>query len=148
MKRIVVGIDGSDESKEALRYALDEARVHRTAVLAVHAWPPPVVPPDPLRPQLSAYPSLIEEMQQAAERLLEQVVDEVARDHGNGVRIERAAIEGQPVSALLETAREDDLLVVGSRGRGGFARLVLGSVSEQVSRHAPCPVLIHRRRRA
>ncbi|HMB18498.1 MAG TPA: universal stress protein [Gaiellaceae bacterium] len=62
------------------------------------------------------------------------------------VTVELAAVEASPANALIDAAREADLVVVGSRGLGGFRALVLGSVSHQVAQHAPCPVVIHRAR--
>jgi nucleotide-binding universal stress UspA family protein len=63
------------------------------------------------------------------------------------VEIKRSVVEGHPAAALLDAAKEADLLVVGSRGRGGFAGLLLGSVGEQCAHHAPCPVVIVRSKR-
>jgi nucleotide-binding universal stress UspA family protein len=144
MEKIVVGIDGSEQSKDALRFAVEEAEVHGARVLAVHAW---MVPIPPVEPELVAppidYPALVKELQEAAERLLDGVVDEVL-GKGNVVRVDRVAVEGPAPSALLDAAADADLIVVGSRGHGGFAKLLLGSVSEQVARHAPCPALIYR----
>jgi nucleotide-binding universal stress UspA family protein len=76
--------------------------------------------------------------------MLANLVEDVLRDRRAHVQLEQLAVEGAPTSVLLELARDGDLVVVASRGRGGFTRLLLGSVSEQVARHAPCPVLIHR----
>ena len=65
-----------------------------------------------------------------------------ARELARGIDVRGELVEGPPASGLLEAARDADLLVVGSRGHGGFASLLLGSVSQQVSHHAPCPVVI------
>jgi nucleotide-binding universal stress UspA family protein len=76
-----------------------------------------------------------------------EIVDKALSEAGAAaepVEIERSVVEGPPTAALLGAVTEDDLLVVGSRGRGGFAGLLLGSVSEQVAQHAPCPVVIVR----
>jgi nucleotide-binding universal stress UspA family protein len=144
MDRIVVGIDGSEQSKGALRYAVEEGRVHGAPVVAVLAWDAPVPPADATIAPPVDFPALLAEAQAEAEGLLEDVVAEVVGADADGVRVERRAIEGPPAAVLLDAAGVADLLVVGSRGRGGFARLLLGSVSEQVAHHAPCPVLIHR----
>ena len=86
---------------------------------------------------------LIVHVQEGAEALVERAVS----DFGNeGVEIEPLAIEGSAASVLVEVAEDADLLVVGSRGTGGLAALPLGSVSQQVAQHAPCPVVIHRSR--
>jgi nucleotide-binding universal stress UspA family protein len=137
MEKIVVGIDGSEQSKDALRFAVEEAEVHGARVFCVHAWTLPIPPP-------ADYPALVKELQEAAERQLESTVEEVL-DKGNVVRVDRAAVEGPAATVLLDAAADADLIVVGSRGHGGFERLLLGSVSDQVARHAPCPVLIYRK---
>lgn len=145
MGTIVVGIDGSDRARAALRWAVDEAKLHHDRVVAVFAWEPPLVaavdiPPTPD----SAYlPELVAEAQQGAEAMLERAVAEV---RGEGVEVEPTAIEGPAASVLLDAAEHADLLVVGSRGKGGLAGLLLGSISQQMAQHAPCPVVIHRRR--
>jgi nucleotide-binding universal stress UspA family protein len=144
MERIVVGVDGSEPSKNALRFALEEGEQHHLPVLAVHAWSPPFPPPDPVAIAPLDYADLFTHVQEGAERLLANLVEEAGQGRQDNLRVEQLAIEGSPASVLIETASDDDLLVVGSRGRGGFSRLLLGSVSEQVARHAPCPVLIHR----
>lgn len=131
MGTIVVGIDQSIEAKAALRFALEEARFRRASLLAVHAMDP-----------FGTYPSLavdVSAVHRAAEDLLENVVSEV-----DSVEIDRRVVEGAPGAVLVAEARGADLLVVGSRGHGGFAGLLLGSVSQQCAHHAECPVVIVR----
>jgi nucleotide-binding universal stress UspA family protein len=143
---IVVGIDGSDRSRDALRWAVDEAKLRQDKVLAVHVWEPPVFPAvdTPLATDPPAYlPELIGHAQERAEALVARVAAEV-RD--GGVEVEPMAIEGAATSVLVDLAEDADLIVVGSRGKGGLAGLLLGSVSQQVVQHAPCPVVVHRRR--
>jgi nucleotide-binding universal stress UspA family protein len=145
MGTIVVGVDGSDRSRDALQWAVDEAKLRRDRVLAVYAWEPPVLPAADIPPAPDApvyLPELIAQVQEGAEVLVERLVAEVPHV---GVEIEPAAVEGATASVLVEAAADADLLVVGSRGRGGLAGLLLGSVSQQVAQHAPCPVVIHRR---
>jgi nucleotide-binding universal stress UspA family protein len=143
VNKIVVGVDGSDESKNALRWAVDEARVHGASVAAVHAWqaPPPV-------PELTPVPtydiSILPELREASVRFVAEVVKEVVGE--SDVSVEPAAVEGPAAAVLTDAARDADLLVVGSRGHGGFTGLLLGSVSQQLAHHSPCPVVIHRRR--
>jgi nucleotide-binding universal stress UspA family protein len=145
MEKIVVGVDGSEQSKDALRFALEEGELRDATVVAVHAWTLPVAPVDEtLVPTPVDYPALFQELQEAADGLLESVVEEVTGAEGTGVRVERVAVEGPPAAVLLDAAADAGLIVVGSSGHGGFAKLLLGSVSEHVARHAPCPVLIHR----
>ena len=148
MNGIVVGVDESENSKAALRWAIDEARLRNVPVIAVHAWEAPIVPPmmdvGPVPPgPMLDLPEVLQEVRKAAEELAERLVAEVAGDT-SGVDVRPLAVEGRPASALVETAKGADLLVVGSRGLGGFKELVLGSVSHQVASHAPCPVVIHR----
>jgi nucleotide-binding universal stress UspA family protein len=146
---IIVGIDESEHSKNALRWAIEEGRIHRSPVVAVHAWQPPVVPPvSGLEPGAAVFPmadwtALVTEAKKAATEFVEGVVREVAGDDP-GTEVRAVAVEDSPASALVEAAKGADLVVVGSRGLGGFKGLVLGSVSHQVAQHAPCPVVIHR----
>jgi nucleotide-binding universal stress UspA family protein len=134
---IVVGVDDSDNSKAALRWALEEGRLRGVPVNAVHAWQPPLASPvvdvGPVPGPMLDVPVVIEKAKEAAEELVERLVQEVA-DDASGVDLRPAVVEGSPASAL----------VVGSRGLGGFKGLVLGSVSHQMASHAPCPVVIHR----
>jgi nucleotide-binding universal stress UspA family protein len=148
MEAIVVGIDNSEESKNALRWAVDEARLRGVPVTALHAWEVPPLPPGP---ELGAVvppidPSLIRDLESAASTLVERVVQEVSGDESD-VEVLPLAVEGAPAAALIEAVGDDDLIVVGSRGLGGFKGLLLGSVSQQVAGHAPCPVVVHRRAR-
>ena len=148
MNRIVVGVDGSDASRDALRWAIDEARLRGATVDAVYAWQVPMLPPDigpSLAPGASALEmtSLVPRLEESARLVVEQVVRDVVGE-ADGVDVRPLAIEGPPANALLEAARDADLLVVGSRGHGGFTGLLVGSVSLQAAQHAPCPVVICR----
>jgi nucleotide-binding universal stress UspA family protein len=143
MAKIVVGIDGSDESKDALRWAIEEARLRSAELVAVHAWEPPPTSIGPGPAPGFEFVGVDPRVREAGEQHARAVVDEVV---GNAdVPIEPMVVEGPPASVLVDAAQDAELLVVGSRGRGGFKALVLGSVSQQVAHHAPCPVLIHRR---
>lgn len=137
---IVVGVDSSDGAKAALRFALVEARLRRAKVLAVHAW------------QFGFYGAGIGEADMAfevdlsdvrasAEAALKATVDEVVPNDSDVVVVRRI-VEGTPGAVLVEESRDAELLVVGSRGHGGFAGLLLGSVSQQCVQHAICPVVI------
>lgn len=138
---IVVGVDGSKCSHSALRFALDEARVRRTKLRIVAVWHVP----------LAAYgagwapppPGLVEDAESAAAEVLAEALELVKAD-GASPEIESVVRGGQPASVLVEEAAEADLLVVGSRGRGGFRELMLGAVSQQCAHHARCPVVIVR----
>jgi nucleotide-binding universal stress UspA family protein len=136
MSTIVVGVDGSPGSRVALRAAVEEARVRRAKLHAICAWdiawgvPGGVLPP----PALQTF-------RDHADQVVDEAMAEVSR-LGPEVECEGTTVHGQPASSLVDAALPDDLIVVGSRGRGGFAGLVLGSVSQQVVHHARCPVLV------
>ena len=148
--RIVVGIDGSRASKAALAWALAEARLRGDTVVAVHAWTPPyatATAPYPIPvglPEGGVPPvddSMVEAMRKGAEELLARTVSEAGADD---VTVEQRLVDAPAAAALIEAAKDAELLVVGSRGHGGFTGLLLGSVSQQVANHAPCPVVIIR----
>ena len=135
MERIVVGVDGSESSRDALRWGIDEARRRNATVEAVYAWHQPFA---------TGYAEMgevdIEEFAEEAQQILDAAVDAV---DATGIQpMERKLVTGNAASALVEEAKGATLLVVGSRGRGGFTGLLLGSVSQQVAHHAPCPVVI------
>ncbi|MBY5161942.1 universal stress protein [Salsipaludibacter albus] len=134
--RIVVGVDGSDQSRAALARALEEARLRDAMVEAVHAWSPPIYWGG-LEYGVSQLPTRTEVEDAAAARL-----DEVLASFPEDVVIEPLVVEGSPARVLVDLSQGADLLVVGSRGRGGFAGLVLGSTSHGVVGHAHCPVLV------
>ncbi|MBY5162776.1 universal stress protein [Salsipaludibacter albus] len=135
MDRIVVGIDGSPHAARAVRWARDEARAHGAILQVVMAWhwgdQRHVDPDAPFDPTYD---------QEAARETLEAFVAQALGDDLDGV--EAVAVLDLPARALLEQAEDADLVVVGSRGRGGFAGLMLGSVSQQVMTHAPCPTVV------
>jgi nucleotide-binding universal stress UspA family protein len=136
---IVVGVDGSEPSKAALRWALDEARLRNCAVRVVYAWfaHPVLVPGSPM----------VAADWEAVRRSADEFVSElVAAEAGEdtGVEVDAVAAHGNAADVLVRHARGAQLLVVGSRGHGGFAGLLLGSVSQQCVHHAPCPVVIVR----
>lgn len=131
--QIVVGVDGSAASIAALRYATRLATALALPITAVLAWtPPPMLPPHGSRPPSSS---------KAAARTL---VDAVGLAYGTalppGLRTE--ALRGPAARTLVEISDECAVLVVGSRGGGGFAGLLLGSVALACTTHARCPVLV------
>jgi nucleotide-binding universal stress UspA family protein len=131
---IVAGVDGSEQSMAALQWAVDEARLRHGKVRAITAWHYPPVPS-------TVEDSGSNDSFHVAERVQAEALKSVAAE---GVDIEGMLIRDTAASALLDAARDADLLVVGSRGHGGFAGLRLGSVSSQLVHHAPCPVLVVR----
>lgn len=136
MGRIIIGVDGSDESLDALRFGLDEARLHHDDVTVVTAFKYPALamvprPEDPPTP-----PQVVREARGLVDRMLEKAAPDP------GVTLRTKAVEGAPAAVLLEESDGADLLVVGARGGGGFRGLALGSVSHQCAMHATCPVAI------
>jgi nucleotide-binding universal stress UspA family protein len=139
VSRIVVGIDTSPASKRALAWAVEDARRRAATLEVVHAFDDV----GPLRYAGSAMvplPSLTE-LESAAADGLEEILEVVDTADVPLVRTVRA---GGAAQVLCRAAEGADLLVVGSRGLGGFRGLLLGSVSHQVAGHAPCPVVIVR----
>lgn len=136
MQRIVVGIDGSAGSARALRWALEEAGLRQARLQAVQAWHIPFTDYGIYAPTVD--PAIFET---AGRQVLDEAVDAVDAS-ALPAPIERLLVLGNPGSVLLEAAKGADLLVVGARGVGGFAGLLLGSVSQQVAHHSPCPVVI------
>ena len=134
MERIVVGVDGSDGSRRALEWAVGESRLRNGSLLVVQAWQAP------FEPTWGTLGQDIERFRADAERALDAVVADVASD----VQVEKLLVNGSAAAEILNAARDATLVVVGSRGRGGFAGLLLGSVSQQVAQHAACPVVIVR----
>jgi len=135
---IVVGVDGSEESIAALRWAIHEAQVRGASLDVVHAWQFPYIT-DVAGMAVAAIGE--EELQQAARDLLDRTIA-AAGPVPAGLRVEPILAHGTPVQTLLDAAKGADLLVVGTRGRGGFTGLLLGSVSHQCTHHAPCPVVV------
>ena len=137
MRKIVVGIDGSPGSAKALEFAVAEARLRGSEVEAVHVWHVPAA----VYGGGGLAPAVIEpdDLEEGAKARLDEVVDGVDTE---GVDVERVVREGQPAEVLVEEAERADLLVVGSRGLGGFRGLLLGSVGQQCAHHARCPVVI------
>jgi nucleotide-binding universal stress UspA family protein len=135
MSRIVVGVDGSPASARALQQAVDLAAAMSAEVDVVHTWQ--VTYGATELSMMPAIPST--DLQLAAEQTLAEVVGGV---DDKGVTINRIVTEGDAAGTLIDAAAGADMLVVGSRGHGGFVGLLLGSVSHKVINHAPCPVLV------
>ena len=139
---IVVGVDGSSESRQALRWAVDEAVLRKAKLLVVHAWW--------ALPELEAGARGSDPDSQAtsrgeAKRFVDEFVEQTLGPDAAKVEINALAAQGiTATEALLDAAGHADLLVVGSRGLGGFKRLLLGSVSQQCVQHATCPVVVVR----
>lgn len=140
MYTVVVGVDESDGARKALERGLAEARVHGGRVVVVHAYQP-----------LSGYypysavdgqhlrAGIEDEARQAAEDFMSRLLADLGE---TDVPIEPVLTRGRASEALLARCADADVIIVGSRGHGGFTGLLLGSVSQQVVNHASCPVLV------
>jgi nucleotide-binding universal stress UspA family protein len=143
--RIVVGVDGSEPATAALSWAVDEAALRDATLVAVLAWTfvPPAAVADPGVIPVAATTMMddLDSERTGATRALEAALAGVPL---GDVELERVVSEGSPGDVLVEAAAGADLVVVGSRGRGGIRSALLGSVSSHVAHHAPCPVVIVR----
>ncbi|WP_316524573.1 universal stress protein [Kitasatospora brasiliensis] len=135
-RRIVVGIDGSEPSKAALRWAVGQAVLTGAAVHAVAAWE---------YPSLYGWfaPMVDDGFERTASRTLSAEINEILGPD-RPVEVRESLVLGHAAEVLLEAAEDADLLVLGSRGRGTFARTLLGSVSTRCAVHGTCPVVIVR----
>ena len=139
MSGIVVGVDGSGHSQRALEFAMKEAIIRHVplTVLTVHEAirgyysGVTVYPDDPIR---------TEEARKAAQAETDKVLAGLDGPHPESVTVK--AVHGFPVEELINAGKDADMLVLGSRGAGGFTRLMLGSTAGQVTQHAHCPILI------
>ena len=141
---VIVGVDGSAGANTALMWAAAEARLRQTRLRVIHAWTfsYPEVAGYGWAGSVEVLPhGGMSELHRVAERLLEDAAAHLASE-GFGAEVELEAVEGPAADVLVRAAGEADLLVVGSRGHGGFVGLLLGSVSQQCAHHAPCPVVI------
>lgn len=134
-KRIVVGVDGSIPSLLALRWAARQAELTGATIDAVYTWAYPVTA------GWATYPTVDWNPADDSEKLLTAAVDEVfGSQRPQGLRL--LVREGGAAQVLLSESQNAELLVVGSRGHGGFAGMLLGSVSAHCAEHARCPVLV------
>jgi nucleotide-binding universal stress UspA family protein len=144
MGSIVVGVDGSETSNAAVRFAADEARLRRSTLRVVHVWRAPLAVslPEPAVLGVPIVPEQDPELVQAvAEERGRRVLDDALGDVA-GLDIERLIVAGDPAPTLLGQARGADLLVIGASHRHGVAGRVLGSVASECVRHATCPVVV------
>jgi len=140
MPGIIVGIDGSGHARHALEWAVNEAAIRHTplTVLTVNqtvtGWGVPMTYPGD--------EELMAKARKAAEEETEGALEKIAAESRPAVTVQ--AVTGLPGEALMNAAAaaDADMIVVGSRGAGGFKRLLMGSVSTQVTHHAHCPVVV------
>jgi len=139
MTGIVVGIDGSRHSERALDWAMKEAALRHAALTVISVYPRV----RNILGRADAFPQdakQLENTRTAAQEATDKALAALSGDRPDSVTVE--AISGIPAEALVHAAAGADMIVVGSRGAGGFERLAMGSVGDQVARHAHCPVVI------
>jgi nucleotide-binding universal stress UspA family protein len=137
--RIVAGVDGSASSLAALRWAIRQAELTGSSVDAVIAWEPPAAS------GLGWGVAMVDDTDypELAAKTVTEAISMVA-DPASQVRVHPMVAEGNAAQVLLHASAGADLLVVGSRGHGGFASALLGSVSQHCTHHAHCPVVVIR----
>ena len=136
---VVVGVDGSDASKKAIAFAAEEASRRGVPLTAVYAWMPPLTP----GLEYLWSEELVETQRSAAEEAIAIGTAGLSERYPD-LTIERKIVQSPPVAALLLTAEDADTIVVGSRGRGGIQRLLLGSVSHGVLQSLPRTTIVTR----
>jgi nucleotide-binding universal stress UspA family protein len=137
--RIVAGVDGSDSSLSALRWAIRQAGLTGAAVDAVAAWHYPV--------SSYGYVPVGDAEDYDFQKITEKVLSDAisgSLEPGSDVRVRSHAVEGHAAQVLIDASDGADLLVVGSRGHGGFTEALLGSVSQHCVHYAHCPVVVIR----
>lgn len=140
--RIVVGVEGSGGARAALRWAIKEARHRNAFVDVVTAYSTTYVPASP---DFNYVPLDPIDLEAEVKRMQDSIIDEVlAEVDAQGVEIRRRMVRGRAADTLIAESANASMLVVGSRGRGGFRGLLLGSVSQQIAQHGSCPVVIVR----
>jgi nucleotide-binding universal stress UspA family protein len=139
MSGIVVGIDGSAHSRWALEWAMKEAAIRRTTltVITVHEisvgyWGSGLTYPEDH--------AVAEHARQSAQTEVDKVLADLGEPRPESVTVQ--SVSGTPAEAILEAAKDADMIVVGSRGAGGFTYLLMGSVSTRVAHRAHCPVVV------
>ena len=137
-KTIVVGVDGSPGSRKALAWAAAEAAEHGADLIVVNVWEHTLLPPAGSVSVSEHY--VPDPSQRTADDLLGVIKEELGDDPP--VRVQPQVKQGRPAKVLIDESAQADLLVVGNRGHGGFAGLVIGSVSQHVAAYAKCPVTV------
>ena len=135
---IVVGVDGSPGSRKALTWAAAEAADHGADLVVVNVWEHTLLPPAGSVSVSEHY--VPDPSQRTADDLLGVIKEELGDDPP--VRVQPQVKQGRPAKVLIDESANADLLLVGNRGHGGFAGLVIGSVSQHVAAYAKCPVTV------
>jgi nucleotide-binding universal stress UspA family protein len=139
-KTVVVGVDGSPGSRKALAWAAAEAADHGADLLVVNVWEHTLLPPAGSVSVSEHY--VPEPSQSTTDELVQVIKEELGEDPP--VRVQAQVKQGRPAKVLIDESAGADMLVVGPRGHGGFAGLVLGSVSQHVAAYAKCAVTVVR----
>ncbi len=137
MDTVLVGVDGSEASGVALEFAVEEAVRRKGVLRVVSAWEFSAVP----QPEMAIVPEVVEAYQEQAETLVTEAIAR-AKELAPDITCEGAAIGGYAGEVLVQEGQTAAVLVVGRRGHGGIAGLLMGSVSRHVADHASCPVTI------
>ena len=137
-RKIVVGVDGSEASLKAVIWATHEAKLRDSEIEIIHSWSMPFVV-DPMAMMPMMFP--IEEMVADANKIVAAAAAKVISIDSK-IRVVSRIERGSASEHLITASKSADLVVVGSRGHGGFAGLLLGSVAQQVANHASCPAVI------
>ena len=144
MPGIVVGVDGSDHSHHALSWAMRQAAQQHVALTVLAVRPDPVRPITGIYWGAHAYPEDAHNPE-VARKAIEEIVEQVRNEIGETApQVTVNVVTGDPAEELIKASRDADMVVVGSRGSGGFASLLMGSVSSKVTHHAGCPVVVVR----
>lgn len=133
-RTIVIGVDGSEGSKRALEFGIEEATAHKWRVLLVHGVDVGLSAADPY-----GGGAVLEQLQESGRLVLDEAAAEVTKHH---LEVTTKLEIGSPAYALVDAAKGAAMLVVGSRGHGGFVGLLLGSVSSACVHHAHCPIVV------
>jgi nucleotide-binding universal stress UspA family protein len=144
MPGIVVGIDGSGHSHRALVWAMRQAAQQRVPLTVLTVRPDPVRPVTGVYWGVHSYPEDThnpEVARKAIQEMVEQATNEIGE---TAPQMTVNVVTGDPAEELVKASRDADMVVVGSRGSGGFALLLMGSVSSKVTHHAACPVVVIR----
>lgn len=135
-KKILIPTDGSDENEAAVQKGLSLARMLGAKVKLLFVVDTSTfkdVPPDEAITNLTSY------MKTKGDEVLKDIEEE-AKD--KGLRVEKSIIKGHPAETIIEESEDHDLIVIGTHGRGGLSKLLLGSTTEKVVRHSQCPVFV------
>jgi nucleotide-binding universal stress UspA family protein len=144
MPGIVVGVDGSDHSHRALIWAMRQAAQQQVPLTVLAVRPEPVRPATGIYWGVHAYPEDSHNTE-AAQKAIGQIVEQARNEIGETApQVTVSVVTGDPAQELINASRDADLVVVGSRGSGGFASLLMGSVSSKVTHHAAGPVVVIR----